>query len=91
MKFVNQSCFELLSSVPTNSVDLVLIDPPYLISRDTGFESCNNPDYDRLRVSMDFGKWDHRLDGFDQTIHEVLPSAAQGRHVHLLLRPLEDH
>ena len=70
MKFTNQSCFDLLSSVPTNSVDLVLIDPPYLISRDTGFESCNNPDYDRLRVSMDFGKWDHRLDGFDQTIHE---------------------
>ena len=68
--FINSSCFELLSAVKTNSVDLVLIDPPYLISRDTGFESGNNPDYDRLKISMDFGKWDHRLDGFDQTIHE---------------------
>lgn len=70
MKFTNESCFDLLRSVPSNSIDLVLIDPPYLISRDTGFESGNNPDYDRLKVSMDFGKWDHRLDGFDQAIHE---------------------
>ena len=68
--FTNESCFELLGSVKTNSVDLVLIDPPYLISRDSGFESGNNPDYDRLKISIDFGKWDHRLDGFDQVIHE---------------------
>jgi site-specific DNA-methyltransferase (adenine-specific) len=68
--FINASCFELLGSVATNSVDLVLIDPPYLISRDTGFSSGNNPDYDRLKVSMDFGKWDHRCDGLDQAIHE---------------------
>lgn len=68
--FYNQSCFDLLHAVPTNSIDLVLIDPPYLISRDSGFESGNNPDYDRLKISIDFGKWDHRLDGFDQAIHE---------------------
>ena len=68
--FYNQSCFDLLHAVTTNSIDLVLIDPPYLISRDSGFESGNNPDYDRLKISIDFGKWDHRLDGFDQAIHE---------------------
>ena len=68
--FINASCFELLATTPTNSIDLVLIDPPYLISRDTGFSSGNNPDYDRLKVSMDFGKWDHRCDGLDQAIHE---------------------
>ena len=34
--------------------DLVLIDPPYLISRDTGFESGNNPELrHRLKVSME--------------------------------------
>ncbi len=69
-RFINASCFELLATIPTNSIDLVLIDPPYLISRDTGFSAGNNPDYDRLKVSMDFGKWDHRCDGFDQAIHE---------------------
>ena len=68
--FTQQSCFELLPTIPTNSIDLVLIDPPYLISRDTGFQSGNNPDYDRLKVSMDFGRWDHRCDGLDQAIHE---------------------
>jgi len=76
--FRNQSCFELLSSLPTGSVDLVLIDPPYLISRDSGFESGNNPDYDRLKVSIDFGKWDHRFDGFDQAIHEGYRVLKQG-------------
>lgn len=68
--FINASCFELLAATPTNSINLVLIDPPYLISRDTGFRSGNNPEYDRLKVSMDFGKWDHRCDGLDQAIHE---------------------
>lgn len=76
--FRNTSCFELLASVKTSSVDLVLIDPPYLISRDTGFQSGNNPDYDRLKVSMDFGKWDHRCDGFDQTIHECFRVLKKG-------------
>ena len=37
-RFTNQSCFDLLANIPTGSIDLVLIDPPYLISRDTGFE-----------------------------------------------------
>lgn len=69
-QFTNQSCFELLPTIATNSIDLILIDPPYLISRETGFSSGNNPDYDRLKVSMDFGKWDHRCDGLDQAIHE---------------------
>jgi len=68
--FRNESCFDLLSRQESNSVDLVLIDPPYLISRDSGFKSGNNPDYDRLKIDIDFGKWDHRLDGFDQVIHE---------------------
>lgn len=76
--FINASCFELLASTPTNSIDLVLIDPPYLISRDTGFSSGNNPDYDRLKVSMDFGKWDHRCDGFDQAIHECFRVLRRG-------------
>jgi site-specific DNA-methyltransferase (adenine-specific) len=69
-RFTNESCFDLLSRTPSESIDLVLIDPPYLISRDTGFSAGNNPDYDRLKVSMDFGHWDHRCDGFDQAIHE---------------------
>jgi len=76
--FNNESCFDLLSRTKTGSIDLVLIDPPYLISRDSGFQSGNNPDYDRLKVSLDFGQWDHRLDGFDQVIHECYRVLKQG-------------
>jgi len=76
--FRNESCFDLLSRQESNSIDLVLIDPPYLISRDSGFKSGNNPDYDRLKIDIDFGQWDHRLDGFDQVIHECYRVLRQG-------------
>lgn len=69
-KLTNESCFNLLPTLESNSIDLVLIDPPYLISRPTGFSSCNNPAYDRLKLSMDFGEWDHRLDDFNIVIKE---------------------
>lgn len=36
-KFTNESCFDLLPKVGSNSIDLILIDPPYEISRPTNF------------------------------------------------------
>jgi site-specific DNA-methyltransferase (adenine-specific) len=68
-------CFPFLEKLDDNSIDLVLTDPPYLISRDTGFSHGVNPDYDRLKVSMDFGEWDQKFDGLAQVIqqfHRVL-------------------
>lgn len=54
----NESCFDLLPRIEKNSVDLVLIDPPYEVSRDTNFQSgeATGRDTDRFRVSMDFGE-----------------------------------
>ena len=60
--FFRSDCMSFLQCVPSGTVDLMLIDPPYLISKPTGFANGNNPDYDRLKVSMDFGEWDK--DGF---------------------------
>ena len=59
----NESCFDLLPRIEKNSVDLVLIDPPYEVSRDTNFQSgeATGRDTDRFRVSIDFGEW---CDGF---------------------------
>lgn len=37
INFTNQDCFEFLSSIESNSIDLILIDPPYEISRQTNF------------------------------------------------------
>ena len=49
---------EFMDSLPRESVDLVLTDPPYTISKATGFKSVVNG-VQRFAVSMDFGTWDH--------------------------------
>lgn len=68
----NESCFDFLATIQDNSVDLVLIDPPYEVSRDTNFQSgeAKGKDTDRFRVSMDFGDWDNNFVGLDVTIKE---------------------
>ena len=49
-----------VQSLPSESIDLVLTDPPYAISRETNFQSGDEKgtDVDRFRVSYDFGEWD---------------------------------
>ena len=64
--FRNCDCLDLLSSVDDNSVNLVLIDPPYMISRDTGFRNGKLKKYET--VSMDFGDWDKT----DDVLYEVI-------------------
>ena len=49
---------KFLDSLEPNSVDLMLTDPPYAISRKTGFQHVGKNGVDRLAVNMDFGKWD---------------------------------
>ena len=49
---------EFMGSLPKGSVDLILTDPPYTISKETGFKSVVNG-VQRFAVSMDFGEWDH--------------------------------
>ena len=48
-----------LRQMPNGAVDLMLTDPPYAISRKTGFQSLGKNSVERFAVSMDFGKWDH--------------------------------
>ncbi len=48
---------DFLSSIDADSINLVLTDPPYTISRKTGFTSVVNG-VQRFAVSMDFGAWD---------------------------------
>lgn len=71
-KFYNADCFDLLSEIDNNSVDLVLIDPPYAISRSTGFAEgpIRNDDTDRFRVSYEFGNWDMKRFSLKKVIEE---------------------
>lgn len=68
----HENCFDFLPTVPTGSVDLVLIDPPYEVSRETGFQNGaeTGRDVDRFRISMDFGEWDASFDGMGDVIKE---------------------
>lgn len=68
----NMNCFDYLNTISDNSVDLVLIDPPYEVSRETNFQSgeATGKDTDRFRVSMDFGDWDNNFTGLDIVIKE---------------------
>ena len=50
---------KFLRSVGAGSADLVLTDPPYAISKDTGFHAVGENGVERFAVSMDFGDWDH--------------------------------
>jgi DNA modification methylase len=56
-------CFELIKNVESKSVDLILVDPPYLISRDSNFNKYSDDASKELitkygKVSIDFGDWD---------------------------------
>lgn len=65
---------DFLSSFSGGTVDLVLTDPPYTISKKTGFESVVNG-VQRFAVSMDFGDWDHvqiELDTMAKDFYRVL-------------------
>lgn len=72
ISLVNQSCFDYLKTIPDKYISLVLIDPPYEVSRDTNFASgeAKGKDTDRFRVSMDFGEWDNGFSGFNEAIKE---------------------
>ena len=63
IQFENTDARNFVSHLTSNSVDMVLTDPPYLVSRKTGFKSIGKKGVERFRVSMDFGQWDNISNG----------------------------
>ena len=72
----NQSCFDFLPTLEKNSIDLILIDPPYTISRSTGFESCGEKGVERFKMSYEFGEWDNEIFALDELLRKSLTAAA---------------
>lgn len=67
----NMDCFDFLKTIENNSIDLILTDPPYEISRETGFSDMSQENgVDRLGVSMEFGEWDKEFKNLDGVIKE---------------------
>lgn len=58
MKLIKGDSFEELKNIPESSVDLLLTDPPYNVSRQNNFATMKGAD----RQGMDFGKWDKEAD-----------------------------
>ena len=64
-----------LEKMEEDSVDLFLTDPPYSISRKTGFSSLGKNSVERFAVNMDFGEWDHNeidISKLAQQMHRTL-------------------
>jgi|TARA_R110000824_G_scaffold49572_1_gene139174 DNA modification methylase len=64
-----QDAYEFLQEIPSDSIDLILTDPPYEISKPSGFiDSLTKPDGSpqsertlrRFGISLDFGEWDKK-------------------------------
>ena len=53
-------CLSVMAELPENSVDTILTDPPYNISKDNNFHTMNSA----KRQGVDFGDWDKEFDLF---------------------------
>ena len=72
IKLYNMDCFHFLEKVEDGSINLVLIDPPYNISRESNFSSgsVTGRDTDRFRISTEFGEWDKDFLDMDKLFNE---------------------
>ena len=57
IRLFHGDCMEVMKDIPDESVDAIITDPPYNISRDNNFHTMG-------RAGIDFGEWDK---GFDLT------------------------
>lgn len=54
-KLIKGNSLEVLQNIDTNSIDAIITDPPYNISRDNNFKTMG-------RAGIDFGEWDKEFD-----------------------------
>lgn len=64
-----------LKNIKNNSIDLILTDPPYIISRPSGFMSYSEDANDEIKskygkLSIDFGDWDKSELDWDKLFNE---------------------
>ena len=77
-RFDNVTDKELLSGISSGTVDLVLTDPPYIISKSSGMQSfLESGDTDekygrKYATATDYGQWDkdYTLDNLQSSVDE---------------------
>lgn len=67
-------CIELIKQIENDSIDLIIADPPYNVSRENNFTTMGSA----CRQWMDFGEWDKDFDtlGWIQHLPRVLKENA---------------
>ena len=50
-------CLEILPTIPTSSVDLVVVDPPYLVNVNSSINGKSNPWADMMNATYWFKEW----------------------------------
>lgn len=68
-------CFEILPTIKSKSVNLILVDPPYQISRESNFKKLSESTSKEMKVkygsiSIDFGNWDKQEIDWDKLFFE---------------------
>ena len=62
-------CFKLIENIENKSINLILVDPPYFISRNSNFKKHSKISRKELvrkyDISIDFGEWDKDVIDFD--------------------------
>jgi len=71
---IKDDCFNYIKNIDSKSVDLILIDPPYLISKKSFFKiPCEStPKFlkEKYDISIDFGEWDKKELDLDYLFEE---------------------
>ena len=71
---IHGDCLDELSKIEKNSIDLILIDPPYFISRDSNFknysENTSKELVTKYNMSIDFGEWDKGELNWDELFNQ---------------------
>jgi len=62
---INADSYDYLKKIEKGSIDLILTDPPYLISRDSNFKNVNDSTSEFMKTKygshkIDFGDWDKK-------------------------------
>jgi DNA modification methylase len=75
MILINDDCFNYLHKIKDKSIDLILVDPPYLISRDSNFKNYSSLANKEIihkygSLSIDFGEWDKGEIDWDKLFKE---------------------
>ena len=65
------NCMEELKKLKKNSIDLILTDPPYQISKKSYFKNSDNTRFNK--ISIDFGEWDREEFDFVNGLKIIQP------------------